>query len=405
MTSPTPIHPSDLLGFSRLAAEATTEVADLVEAMHSSIAQTSGALDRPAPGRASGTAGLVYETVRAVSKRVGGGIDAVLAPLIPFRGERPLSPEREAVLAALNGVMGDYLAATDNPLAISMRLRRDGEPLTLEPQALAAAIPQFGSKLLVLVHGLCMNDLQWTRNGHNHGKALTLELGYTPVQLHYNTGLHVSANGRLFADLIEALVRQWPVPLRELAIVAHSIGGLVSRSAYYYGKAAGHQWPRHLGKLIFLGTPHHGSRLARGCDCVNFMLGLSPYSKPLAGLGKFRSAGITDLRYGNLLDEDWEEIDRFELSRDLRHSVPLPKGVRCYTIAATTGKTVGNLSGEILGDGLVPLDSALGPHIDPRLSLSFAKSHEWVGCGMNHWDLLSHPEVYEQIRNWLASER
>jgi hypothetical protein len=122
-------------------------------------------------------------------------------------------------------------------------------------------------------------------------------------------------------------------------------------------------------------------------------------------LGKFRSAGITDLRYGNLLDEDWEEIDRFELSRDLRHSVPLPKGVRCYTIAATTGKTVGNLSGEILGDGLVPLDSALGPHIDPRLSLSFAKSHEWVGCGMNHWDLLSHPEVYEQIRNWLASER
>ena len=405
MTSTAPIHASDLLGFSRLAAAATAEVADLVEAMYSSIAETPGILDRPTPGRTSGTAGLVYETVRAVNRWAGGGIHAILARLISLPGERPLSPEREAVLAALNGVMGDYLAASDNPLAISMRLRRDGQPLTLELKALAAAIPQFGSKLLVLVHGLCMNDLQWTRNGHNHGRALALDLGYTPVQLHYNTGLHVSANGREFADLIEALVKQWPVPLRELAIVAHSIGGLVSRSAYYYGKAAGHQWPRYLHKLVFLGTPHHGSRLARGCDCMNIMLGLSPYSEPFARLGKFRSAGITDLRYGNLLDEDWEGIDRFEHSGDLRHAVPLPKGIRCYTIAATTGTKVGDLGGELLGDGLVPLNSALGRHKDPRMTVSFAKSRQWVGYGMNHWDLLSHPAVYEQIRNWLVSER
>jgi hypothetical protein len=404
MTSTTPIHASDLPGFSRLAADASAEAADLVEAIYSSIAVTPGALDRSEPGRTSGTAGLVYETVRAVNRWAGGGIDAILAPLTSLPGERPLSPEREAVLAALNGVMGDYLAATDNPLAISMRLRRDGQPLALEPQALAAAIPQFGSKLLVLVHGLCMNDVQWTRNGHNHGKALALDLGYTPVQLYYNTGLHVSSNGREFANLMEALVRRWPVPLRELAIVAHSIGGLVSRSAYYYGKLAGHQWPRRLRKLVFLGTPHHGSRLARGCDCVNIMLGLSPYSEPLARLGKLRSAGITDLRYGNLLDDDWEGIDRFEHSGDLRHAVPLPKGVRCYTIAATTVKKVGDLSGELLGDGLVSLNSALGRHKDPRMTLSFAKSRQWVGYGMNHWDLLSHPAVYEQIRYWLASE-
>ena len=392
-------------GFSRLAVDATAQVVDLIEAMYSRIAETPGILHRRAAGHTSGTAALVYETVRAVSRCAGGGIDAILAPLISLPGERPLSPEREAVLAALNGVTGDYLAATNNPLAISMRLRRDGQPLTLEPQALAAATRPLGRKLLVLVHGLCMNDLQWTRNGHNHGKALTLDLGYTPVELHYNTGLHVSANGREFADLLEALVRQWPVPLQELAIVAHSIGGLVSRSAYYYGKVAGHQWPRQLGRLVFLGTPHHGSRLARGYDSMNIMLGLSPYSEPLARLGKFRSAGITDLRYGNLLDEDWEGIDRFEHSGDLRHAVPLPKGVRCYTIATTTGKKVGDLGDEFLGDGLVPLNSALGRNNDPRRTLSFAKSRQWVGYGMNHWDLLSHPAVYEQIRNWLASER
>jgi hypothetical protein len=404
MTIATPIHPSDLLGLSRLAVGATLEIADLVEAMHSTIAQTPGMLDRPAQESTDGITSLVYESVRAVTRLAGSGIDAILAPPMSLPGERPLSPEREAVLAALNGVMGDYLAAADNPFAISMGLRRDGQPLILEPQALAVT-PQLGSKLLVLVHGLCMNDLQWTRNGHNHGKALALVLGYTPVQLHYNSGLHVSANGREFADLLEAVVRQWPVPLRELAIVAHSVGGLVSRSAYYYGKRAGHRWPRHLRKLVFLGTPHHGSWLARGVNWVNALLGLSPYSEPLARLGKIRSAGITDLRYGNVLDEDWEGIDRFEHSGDLRRAVPLPRGVQSYTIAATTGKTVGGLSGEILGDGLVPLDSALGRHIDPRLNLSFAKSHQWVGYGMNHWDLLSHPEVYEQIRNWLGSER
>jgi hypothetical protein len=403
MPNTIPIQRSDLLGLSRLAVGATEKVADLVEAMHSTIAETPGILGRPPQGRTNGTTGLVYESVRALTRLAGGGMDSVLAPPILTPVESPLSPEREAVLAALNGVMGDYLAATDNPLAIPMRLRRDGQRLTLEPQALAAAIPQPGSKLLVLVHGLCMNDLQWTRNGHNHGKALSLELGYTAVQLHYNTGLHVSANGREFAALMEALVQHWPVPLQELAIVAHSIGGLVARSAYYYGKAAADRWPRHLRRLVFLATPHHGSHLERGGNWVNVLLGLSPYSEPLARLIKFRSAGITDLRYGNLLDEDWEGIDRFEPSRDLRHAVPLPRGVRCYAIAGTTGKKGGDLSGELLGDGLVGLNSALGRHNDPRLSLSFAKSREWIGYGMNHWDLLSHPAVYDQIRNWLAA--
>jgi hypothetical protein len=401
VTHTTPIHPSDLLGLSRLAVDGTAGVADVVEAMHSTIAQAAGVIARPAPARMSGTPGLAYQSVRVVTRLVGGVIDAVLAPCIPTPDDGPVSAEREAVLAALNGLVGDYLAVTGNPLAIPMCLRQDGRPLTLEPQALAAAAPPPGNKLLVLVHGLCMNNLQWTRNGHNHGKALSLELGYAPVQLHYNSGLHVSANGREFADWIEALVTHWPIAVRELAIVAHSIGGLVSRSAYYYGKAAGHRWPRHLRWLVFLGTPHHGSWLERGGNWVNLLLGLSPYTEPLARLAKIRSAGITDLRYGNLLDEDWEGIDRFEHSGDLRHAVPLPKGVRCYTIAATTADHIGS---ELPGDGLVPLNSALGRHNDPRLTLSFAKSRQWVGYGMNHWDLLSHPAVYQQIRNWLAPE-
>ena len=63
------------------------------------------------------------------------------------------------MLAALNGVLGDYLAASDNPLTIPMQLRRNGEALELETHALATAFPQPSGKILLLAHGLCLNDL------------------------------------------------------------------------------------------------------------------------------------------------------------------------------------------------------------------------------------------------------
>jgi hypothetical protein len=400
MTRNTHVHLSDLAGVNRLATDVTAELADLAEALHKNVTCSPGIRDTPMQEHTNAIAGLVYESVRGVTRLVGGTTDVVLTQLMPIREERS-SPEREAVLAALNGVMGDYLAATRNPLAIPMRLRRNGKPLILKTEDLAAAVPPPRDKLLVLVHGLCMNDLQWTQKGSDFGAALARDLGYTPVHLHYNSGLHTSANGRAFAALIEALLQQWPEPLKEFGILAHSMGGLVSRSAYHYGMAAGQAWPKHLRKLVFLGTPHHGALLERGSNWVNICLGLSPYTAPFARLGKLRSAGITDLRYGNLLDEDWQGLDRFEHAGDLRHPVPLPEGVRCYAVAANIGKK----GGDLFGDGMVPVNSALGRHDDPGLTLSFVPSRQWVGYGMTHWDLLSEPAVYEQIRRWIASPR
>jgi hypothetical protein len=375
---------------------------DLIEAMHNAITGAPAVFRTPARLTTSDISGLVYNSIRKVTGLVGGGLDAVLTPLMPMPGETRSTPEREAALAALNGVIGDYLVATDNPLAIAMRFRRKGRPLTLDMPALAASIPHPSRKLLVLVHGLCMSDRQWTRKGHNHGTALARDLGYTAVHLHYNSGLHISANGRAFANLIEDLLNQWPAPLEEFAIVTHSLGGLVARSAYHYGTAAGHRWPHRLGRLIFLGTPHHGVPLERVGNWVNIVLQTSPYTSPLARLGKIRSAGITDLRYGNLLDEDWQGRDRFEHSGDQRHPVPLPQNVRCYAIAGTTGAESTALGHWLPGDGLVPVDSALGRHHEPGRSLSFAESNQWIGYGMNHWDLLNRPAVYEQIVRWLG---
>jgi pimeloyl-ACP methyl ester carboxylesterase len=408
MTKTSAVHPSDVLGFSRLAVDATAGLADLVEAMHVNIARKPGILGTPLEGPAGGITGLVYQSIRAINGLVGSGIDALLTPLIPLLGERNSEPQREAVRAALNGVMGDHLAATGNPLAIAMRLRQNGNPLVLERTALAAAIPQFckpGNKLVLLAHGLCMSDLQWTRNGHNHGHnhgaALARDLGYTPVHLHYNSGLHISTNGRAFANLVETLVDRWPVPVEEIAIVGHSMGGMLARSAYHYATAAGYDWPRYLRKMVFLGTPHHGAPLERGGAWVNTAFGLSPYTAALARLGRIRSAGVTDLRYGNLLDDDWTGRDRFRPTPDLRRPLPLPDKVECYAIAAVAAKKARVLSGW-LGDGLVPVDSALGRHKDPQRTLAFPKSRQWVGYGMSHFDLLNEPAVYERLKQWLA---
>jgi pimeloyl-ACP methyl ester carboxylesterase len=401
-TARTPV--DDLRGATRLAVEATRGVTDLVEAMHHHIGGGPSVLGRPLEGPTRLLTRPVYGSIRGVTRLEGAGIDVALAQLAgllaPLLAEGAPGPEREAVIAALNGVLGNYLAESGNPLAIKMQLRHGGHPLELEPQALRLALPQATGKLVVLVHGSCRNDRQWTRQGHDHGAALARDLGFTPVYLHYNSGLHISANGREFAELLERLVAAWPRPLDELVIVAHSMGGLVARSACHFGEAAGHAWRPKLRKLVCLGSPHHGAPLERGGHWVDRVLGVSRYSAPLARLGKIRSAGVTDMRFGNVMDEHWAGHDRFGHAGDLRSHLALPDGVQCYAIAATKTRRAG---GKLSGDGLVPVDSALGRHAKPELTLGFPEAHQWIAYAMGHLDLLSRAEVYEKIRSWLSS--
>ena len=310
--------------------------------------------------------------------------------------------EREAIVAALNGVLGDYLASTANPLAITMAFRQRGRPLPLEGAALKAALPDASPRLLVLLHGLCMNDLQWTREGHDHGAALAREFGYTPVYLHYDSGLHVSINGHALAQQLERLLDAWPEPVERFVLLGHSMGGLLARSALHYGAQGGLRWPAKVSDLVCLGTPHHGAPLERAGNWVDLVLGATPYAAPFARLGKVRSAGITDLRHGNLVDEDWVGRDRFARGADRRQHLPLPEGVRCYAVAATTGQESGDLKDRLLGDGLVPLDSALGRHKNPARTLDFPEQRQWIGYGMNHLELLNRAEVFAQLRQWLA---
>lgn len=388
---------NDMRGINQLAVDAVTGLTDIVEALHYTILSL-GLNKQDTQPRTRGVTGFVYRNIRTVTAFVGDKIDFSLSQLGSALGQHESSLSREVAISMLNGVLGDYLLERENPLAVIMQFRRDGKPLS--DVALRNLIEKSNGKILLMVHGLCMNDLQWQVDEHDHGVELARELGYEPIYLHYNTGRHISENGRDFSSLLEYLVGISPQPL-SLSILAHSMGGLVSRSAFYYGEKAKHTWLEQVNKMVFLGTPHHGAALEKGGNLIDVLLGSNPFSKPFAKLGQIRSAGITDLRYGSIIDEDWQGKDRFSYAMDNRGTLALPNGVHCYTLAAVKSKESTVVGDGLIGDGLVNVDSALGRHNDDLLHLTFPEHHQWIGRDMNHMDLLYHPDVYRKIRQWL----
>jgi len=411
---------SDLRGFSRLAVEATIGLTDLVEEVHRSVTSlpAAGAVSPARPPRMRGITGFVYRSIRRIARWVGHSVDGGLAQLAPLllsdaatmapsaSPVAPPSPHRDAVLAALNGVLGDRLEASANPLAIPMQFRRGG--LVLDPAR------ERGGRILLLVHGLCRSDLQWLRKEHDHGASLAGELGFAPVYLHYNSGRAIATNGRELAERLNALVGCWGEPVSEIVVVAHSMGGLVMRSACYFAdlsdtaRASSLTWRDKLRKIVFLGTPHFGAPFERGGNWVTLALDKTSYTAAFARLGRVRSAGITDLRYGEVLPQ--REEDRFAPRSGRTVSLPLPRGVACYTVAATLAKGpepapqpgARATAKTVLGDGLVPLASALGDGADPTRGLAIPAARRYIAYDMNHLDLLDRPEVYAQIRAWLA---
>lgn len=384
----------ELRGSVRLAVDGVKGVTNIVEAVHGSVARVAPVLGAAKEKPLGGITGLVYRSISGTTGLVGIGLDRaldavefVLQAVPRARGaagnDETLAPQRDAIVSALNGVLGDHLERTANPLAMTAQLLRRSPP---------------GPRPLLLVHGLCMNEQQWTRNGHDHGQALASSLGYNPFYLRYNTGRHVCANGASLAACLEAAFLDWPVPVESFAIIGHSMGGLVARSAVHQAIAAGMAWPRLLRQLVFLGTPHHGAPLERVGNWLHRGLGISPYAAPFTRLSGLRSAGITDLRHGNVVEADWS-ASRFKL-RDTRAVVPLPPGVACFALAGSLGRE-GSRSWQ--SDGLVSVQSALGKHARRARELGIPASRTWVATGVHHLDLLSSQAVYRKLRRWLKA--
>lgn len=321
----------------------------------------------------------------------------------------------------------------------------------------------FPHRVVVMVHGLCANDSWSLREamGHDHGDALeNVEAGIIVLHVRYNSGLHISENGEAFCNLLCNLARNWPVPLSssrssscsssrrqllELHLVGHSMGGLISRSAIHIAQQRARAQPLssatagssdsspsssflpHLRTLICLGSPHGGSPLERlGNRFHDFMASgdsmpsfIARYITPLARLGAIRSAGVTDLRFGNIVHADWQGIDRFandheEQSRRRNIFVQLPgadgvqnddgaSSIKCYAIAATLGIEVGDLvDSTVMSDGIVPVPSALGKmHPDHVNADDLKWTESVVLTKTGHLALLSSPAVLAKLKQWL----
>ena len=381
---------TDLRQMARLAVNATKGVTSLSEGVHQAVWRTLGAPSGVTPAQTRGVTGFVYGRIYQITGLVGKSIDLALTALQPLFESTDRAAEgsaqREAVIAALNGVMGDRLASSNNPFATPMTIRFGGEVVNAQT---TPPKKKMNGRLLLMIHGLCMNDLQWTVEHDgvvtNHGKSVAAACGLTPIFLRYNTGLPIAENGRLLSLALDALLVDWPVQITEINILAHSMGGLVARHACAVGSESESSWLGLLKKVIFLGTPHHGAPLERAGNWIDLILGVTPYSAPFMKMTKLRSIGITDLRHG--------------------HSMPLPKGVRCYAVAGSTANNAAaqsKLGGQFIGDGLVPVDSALGKHDDPRKQLTFPKTRQMIAYETNHMALLRSEKVVIQLKEWLS---
>jgi pimeloyl-ACP methyl ester carboxylesterase len=333
----------------------------------------------------------------------------------------------EQAIGALNGAVGDYLKRTRNGLATPMQLVCAGRTLEPNPDALRAAYPDASARVVVLVHGLMSTEIVWRMPVRDvgaavegtavapidYGSLLAADLGVSAVYVRYNSGLHISENGESLDALLEALVSAWPVPVDELVLVGHSMGGLVIRSASHVASAsaateAERRWLALVKRAIYIGSPHLGAPLERLGNAITWALGRlpSPVTRVIADVANLRSAGVKDLRYANLRREDWEGADADELLQNRRHPVPLLPGIRHHLVASTLvgagaqGPHDDGLFALFFGDALVPFDSATGRARPHQRSAIFPQEHVRVLVGIDHLGLAHHPDVYAALRAW-----
>ncbi len=220
------------------------------------------------------------------------------------------------------------------------------------------------------------------------------------MYVRYNSGLHISDNGRRLAELIDGLAASWPVPVSEIALIGHSMGGLVARSACHYGRAEG--WKAKVRHVFTLGAPHRGAPLEQAANVACSALSLLPETRGLATPLRNRSVGIKDLRYGYLLDEDWLGHDGDTFLRNTGRQIPFLETANHYFVCATIAADADAPLSRIIGDLLV-LRSSAWSHAGRGQRMTFPIDHYRHIGGATHFDLLNHPAIYQQLVKWLTA--
>lgn len=404
---PAPAARGELAGVLRVPFDVAAEAIGLVEGTHHAIAArafgATGVFGQPARAVHDGVSAAVYRALRGGAQALGRGVSAAAQRVLPEATQDVSRTPRGAnLLGAVNGVIGDRLALEGNGAAVRLAVRAGGRSVSPDRASIGAAFPDATPKLAVFVHGLCGSEHSWTPPGQPDlafGRRLRADLGYTPVLVRYNSGLHVSENGRALAQELELLVAAWPVEVAEVILIGHSMGGLVSRSACHYGRGA--LWTERLRHVICLGTPHLGAPLEKAVNVATHGLGVVGETRAFATFLNRRSVGIKDLRFGAVVDEDWLDRDPDAFLQDHSVAVEPPESARQHAIAATVTTDHRHPVGQLVGDLLVRMPSATGQGRRRQVKLELAPDHHLGGA--HHLHLLHHPAVYARIRAILDS--
>ncbi|WP_408896402.1 esterase/lipase family protein [Nocardioides sp. R1-1] len=352
---------------------------------HGVVRRGVGPTGVPAEALHRGIATVVYGAVGLSFRAASAGLSRLAeAGVGPALEE---GPRGRFVNAAVNGLIGEELRRERPRLAIEMGVRHRGRDVVLAPEPVAAAFPGATGRLVVFLHGLCENEDYWRRHrdrvGSTYGESLARR-GWTPVYLRANTGLPLRENGVVLASLMQRLVDAWPTEVTRIALVGHSLGGLVLRasSAVVAEGAAPAPWTRLVSDVVTLGTPHLGSWFAVGADHASRTLARAPEVAAFGRIIDRQAPGIHDLIEG--------------LAQDVP---PLPHA-RYRLVTATLTRSPRHPVAQAFGDLLVTPRSAVGRD---RRGTELFPGAEVLHLGRtDHFGLLNHPEVHAALARWLA---
>ncbi|HET9719070.1 MAG TPA: alpha/beta fold hydrolase [Solirubrobacteraceae bacterium] len=406
--------PEELLATGDLAGRGYGSLVSQIRETHGAVAgrifRYVGDVARPVQLAHDAIAALAYGSTGALGRGLmkAAGYGAALAqPEEAESMERTLAGR--VLKGALSGAWGDRLSEERNPFAVEMAVRRGGRDVPLTPVGLAAAFPRATPRLAVFLHGLCETEDAWrlaARAARSvaprppaYPERLRDELGFTPVLLRYNSGLHISENGRRLSVLIDELMAAWPVEVTSVVLIGHSMGGLVARSACHYGCDTG--WCERVTDVFLLGTPHLGAPLEQAAHAAACALARLPETRPVARAINARSVGVKDLGRGYLTDECWAGQDPEAFLRSAARDIPFLAHANHYFISASLTREHDHRIGRHIGDLLVLHGSAWGmPRRGERLRFPVDNYRHYGGA--THFDLLGHPAVGDQIVSWLS---
>lgn len=354
-------------GVAELASHVGGEITSLVQEVHAA-SSPAARLRADVLGRGIyGGIRLGFAGARRAAA-VGGRI----------AGSDPRPDTMLDVQSAANGAFGHLFEEVGSAYAL--------------PTSLLREVPARGAaRLVVFVHGLCMNERAWRTPEHARFRDWLRErLDADVAYARYNTGLRISTSGARLARLLER-----EVPEREILLVGHSMGGLVARSALHQAGEAGHDWPRRVSRLACLGAPHEGASWERLGNHANRLLRGLPWTRPFMRLGNLRSDGIRDLRFGHLVEADWRDRSQDD-PRPAHSTVALADHVEHLHVAAVRSRRARAGGDSLLGDWLVPVESALALNLHPGDAV-----RRELFRGIGHFALLGDARVHAALRRWI----